>query len=198
MNKKSYVSKLSDDEFKKIISECYYYSDVSRKCGYKCITNYRTIKKRIKLLNLDTSHFKKYKPIENKKNNINDILTKDSSFSTSTVKRRLLNELNWEHKCLFCKRKSCIWMMYNKEAPIPLELDHINGDNKDHRIENLRLLCPTCHSTTKTFKGRNVKHIKVKYTCMDCNKNISKKAKRCRSCACQNREKIKRESKLEI
>ena len=51
---------------------------ILRKCGYKCITNYRSIKKRIKLLNLDTSHFKKYKPIENKKNNINDILIKDS------------------------------------------------------------------------------------------------------------------------
>ena len=190
MNKKSYVSKLSDDEFKKIVSECYYYSDVCRKCGYKCVTNYRTIKKRIKLLNLDTSHFKKYKPIQNKKYNINDILTKDSSFSTSTVKRRLLNELNWEHKCSFCKRKSCVWMMYNKEAPIPLELDHINGDNKDHRIENLRLLCPTCHSTTNTFKGRNVKHIKVKYNCLDCNKNISKKAKRCRSCALKKRNNI--------
>lgn len=49
MNNNSYVSKLSDNEFKKIISESYYYSDVSRKCGYKCITNYRTIKKRIKL-----------------------------------------------------------------------------------------------------------------------------------------------------
>ena len=81
-------------------------------------------------------------------------------------------------------------MMYNKEAPIPLELDHINGDNKDHRIENLRLLCPTCHATTNTFKGRNVKHIKVKYDCLDCNKNISKKAKRCRSCALKKRNNI--------
>ena len=86
-------------------------------------------------------------------------------------------------------------MMHNKEAPIPLELDHINGDNKDHRVENLRLLCPTCHSTTKTFKGRNVKHTKIIYTCLDCNKHISKKAKRCRSCASKEREKNNAEIK---
>ena len=46
--------------------------------------------------------------------------------------------------------------MTNNIEKIPLELDHINGNNKDHRLENLRLLCPNCHATTSTFKGRNV------------------------------------------
>ena len=36
-----------------------------------------------------------------------------------------------------------------------LELDHINGDHTDNRIENLRYLCPNCHSQTDTFRGRN-------------------------------------------
>ena len=40
---------------------------------------------------------------------------------------------------------------------IALELDHINGINNDHRLENLRWLCPNCHATTKTFAGRNHK-----------------------------------------
>ena len=38
-----------------------------------------------------------------------------------------------------------------------LELDHINGISNDNRIGNLRLLCPNCHSQTKTYSGRNVK-----------------------------------------
>jgi DNA-binding CsgD family transcriptional regulator len=39
--------------------------------------------------------------------------------------------------------------------PITLALHHVNGDRYDHRIENLQLLCPNCHSQTDTFAGRN-------------------------------------------
>lgn len=42
--------------------------------------------------------------------------------------------------------------------PLSLELDHINGDKHDNRLENLRLLCPNCHSQTATYAGRN-KHV---------------------------------------
>lgn len=38
--------------------------------------------------------------------------------------------------------------------PLVLQLDHINGIFNDHRIENLRLLCPNCHSQTDTFAGK--------------------------------------------
>ena len=44
-----------------------------------------------------------------------------------------------------------------QDKPIILELDHINGDNRDSRFENLRLLCPNCHSQTPTWRGRNIK-----------------------------------------
>ena len=42
------------------------------------------------------------------------------------------------------------WM----DEPITLQLDHMNGDKKDKRLENLCLLCPNCHSQKKTFAGR--------------------------------------------
>jgi hypothetical protein len=39
--------------------------------------------------------------------------------------------------------------------PINLQIDHINGNAVDNRIENLRILCPNCHSQTDSFGGRN-------------------------------------------
>lgn len=39
--------------------------------------------------------------------------------------------------------------------PIPLEVDHIDGDNQRHHVDNLRLLCPNCHAFTPTYRGRN-------------------------------------------
>lgn len=53
------------------------------------------------------------------------------------------------YKCSCCNLES--WM----ESLIVLELDHINGDSTDNSVENLRLLCPNCHSQTPTYKAKN-------------------------------------------
>ena len=62
--------------------------------------------------------------------------------------RRLLREKQ-DNKCKVCKRKT--W----NGKPIPLELDHIDGDSSNEIIKNLRLLCPNCHAQTDTYKGKN-------------------------------------------
>src|SRR5690606_17948485 len=60
-----------------------------------------------------------------------------------------------------------------------LQLDHINGISNDNRIENLRILCPNCHSQTATYAGKNSKK---KRSCEGCGRQISKSAVKCRKC----------------
>ena len=57
----------------------------------------------------------------------------------------------FDNKC--CK---CGWGEMNPYSQtIPLEIDHIDGDFRNNTEDNLRLLCPNCHSLTETYKGAN-------------------------------------------
>ena len=79
-----------------------------------------------------------------------DILVENSTYTTIwRLKRRLLRESILKNECYLCGLTE--W----NGKPITLQLDHINGVHLDHRIQNLRLLCPNCHSQTETFAGRN-------------------------------------------
>jgi len=76
------------------------------------------------------------------------------SYQTLKLKKRLISLNLIENKCAICGIK--IW----NNKPICLELDHIDGDNSNHKRKNLRLLCPNCHSQTNTYRGKNSKHKK--------------------------------------
>lgn len=85
--------------------------------------------------------------------NLKDILAgKFPNFGTNKLKKKMLKEGIIEKKCSWCG----IADKWNGK-PIILHLDHINGINNDHRLENLRLLCPNCHSQTDTYAGRGKK-----------------------------------------
>ncbi len=83
-----------------------------------------------------------------------DIFIEDSIISSSTLRRRIIKESLIPYECMGdgCDLKgSVLWA----GRPISLHLDHINGVRNDHRISNLRWLCPNCHSQTETYCGRN-------------------------------------------
>ena len=52
----------------------------------------------------------------------------------------------------------------HNEKPIKCQVDHINGDSTNNKLDNLRLLCPNCHSQTQTFAGRNKGKNKGRWT----------------------------------
>ena len=78
------------------------------------------------------------------------IFTENSNASSHYVRSLLLKHNLKVHKC-----ESCSISNEWNDKPINLQMDHINGDRKDHRLENLRWLCPNCHSQTDTFCSRN-------------------------------------------
>lgn len=73
------------------------------------------------------------------------------SGSRSSIKRRLLNEGILKPECSRCGISK--W----REKRLSVQIDHINGVNNDYRLENLRMLCPNCHSLTETYGSRNRK-----------------------------------------
>lgn len=84
-----------------------------------------------------------------------EVFKKGSNYDRKHLKRRILENEWLEYRCEECG----ITDTYN-ERPLSLQLDHKNGNNTDNRIENLRFLCPNCHSQTSTFGTKRFKKVK--------------------------------------
>ena len=87
-----------------------------------------------------------------------DIFCEDSQYETGYAKRAFLRMSDTKYECTECQTST--W----RGKELVLELDHINGDNRDHRLDNIRLLCPNCHSQTPNWRGRNKNTGRVKVT----------------------------------
>lgn len=115
-------------------------------------SNYAFAKRKLAELNIDTSTWsrqtkgKSYLTIP-----LEEILRgKHPSYSRFSLKQRLLKEGIKSNKCEECGLEGT-W----NGKPINMHIDHINGKHDDHRLNNLKMLCPNCHSQTETYGGKN-------------------------------------------
>ena len=91
------------------------------------------------------------KSLEKRKEQITkNFLTTNSTHTNSCLKIVLIDNLKWEKKCIICGLTE--W----NNKPLMMQLDHIDGNSSNNRIENLRLLCPNCHSQTDTYCGKSI------------------------------------------
>lgn len=137
---------------RKTIEKSLTYTDVLRTLGLNPNdANQHTLRKYIKLFNIDISHFdptnaRKRKPV------VNFESISNSKITTASLRRCVLRENKLEYKCAICGLNS--WL----GKPLSLNLDHIDGNRSHNKLENLRWLCPNCDSQQNTFRGKNTKH----------------------------------------
>lgn len=139
---------LSDDELRAVASQVSSMSDLFRilRRNHSGGT-YRKLLQRILAFGIDPR--RKCKNFSKSKISTEDILAgKHPTFQSVKLKKCLVNEGYIRYACQICGTSS--WL----DKPIVLELDHIDGNRWNHRLENLRLLCPNCHSQTTTFRNK--------------------------------------------
>jgi hypothetical protein len=124
--------------------------------------NYDHVRRRIRELALDTSHFRgqgwnvglKFDP--RPITPLEQVLVANRWTGSHSLKQRLFTAGLKTPRCELCG-----WAERAPDGRIPVELDHANGDKTDNRIENLRILCPNCHALQPTHRGLNQKRRKA-------------------------------------
>jgi len=153
-------SKYTKEFLEPIVRSSFSVAQVIRACNLSVTGgNYRAISGKIKVLGIDTSHFTgqnwnkgltatDHPSIASASRKLaipdEEVFVKGSTYTNSKLYARLIKK-GWPSICFICGLTE--WQ--GKE--IRLHVDHINGEHTDHRLENLRFLCPNCHQQTPTW-----------------------------------------------
>ncbi|WP_055626279.1 HNH endonuclease signature motif containing protein [Streptomyces hirsutus] len=130
--------------------------EVLRHLGLEVVGGHHThISRRIKAYGLDISHFrmptrrgKPWRPRTPENLLVEQPPAQARRIPSDRIKWAM-TALGVPEQCTLCGTGS-LW----RGRSLPLEVDHVDGDWRNNRIENLRFLCPNCHSTTDNYRGR--------------------------------------------
>lgn len=182
------INNLTKEEFNIVIKDSKCYAEILRKLNLRHEGGYyRTLKNRIKKESVDVSHFltlselmkgKSHKGWISKEKFL--IRLENNLIKSDTIKIKLIEFSILPYECNECHIKN----LWNNKKLI-LQLDHKDGNHRNNKLENLRWLCPNCHSQTDTFCGKHKKKSKPNF-CKNCNKNIHRKSTICKKCSSKN------------
>lgn len=200
ISSRALVDNYSKEELEKIVTNSFSMAEVIEKLGYKTRngSNFKTILKRIKEYNINCDHFRVPERVVR---TFENTFCKDSTASQNTLRSAFI-KISDNTFCKICGQSN-IW----NDKELTMILDHIDGNNHNNVINNLRWICPNCNSQLPTFAGRNLKERKsqidgkIKYVpmikrkknmkiCPICNINeISMNSKMCLECYNKDRRK---------
>ncbi|WP_224389653.1 HNH endonuclease [Pseudonocardia sp. ICBG1293] len=143
----------TDDELAAAVRTSESVAAVLRRLGYAPSGGmHRLVNGHIRRLGLDTGHFRGQgwsrgrAEATRSPRPLAEVLVRDSPMrSTGHLRKRLIAAGLKQARCEICGIHD--W----RAQPLPLHLDHVNGDHTDNRLENLRILCPNCHAQTSTW-----------------------------------------------
>ena len=160
-------------------------AQVLRRLGLRAAGgNYEQIKAIMTTLGLDSSHWTGQAHLRGKTNPhaprqpLESILRNGAPYQSNKLRKRLLREGLLNPVCSNCGGLE--WL----GQPIPLELDHLDGNKHNNQLDNLRLICPNCHALTPTYRGKNTKHPHIPSA-----SEVTEGIKRCGSMVAYAREK---------
>lgn len=181
----SFLDKYSEAEIAQYVRESTNFAEVLNKMGQSSNSgsNRLLISHYTKEHNIDTTHF----PFTTTRTPQN-VFIENSTAGQATVRRHYKRGQYTEYKCAICGLEP-FWN--GKE--LVLTLDHINGVNNDHRLENLRWICPNCDRQLPTY---GTKRHKKHFYCKQCGKELphQRKTGLCQTCF-QNKNPKKRTNK---
>lgn len=157
------MRKYDKEWLQELCASSYSYAEVLAKAGRrKGGGAQETLKKKISEYGIDISHFtgqrwydapgreSNFKNQNREQYSLAEILIKNSPITQKVLRGYILKHNVLEYKC-----QSCGCDGHWQNGIIALELDHIDGNNTNNEIENLRYLCPNCHALTETYRGKN-------------------------------------------
>ena len=157
------LRKYTKEWLEELCQESYSLAEVLRKAGRRQGGGAQvTLKKKIAEFEIDTSHFtgqlwNKGKTAETdsriksaEKYTLEEVFIKNSSVTQKVLRGYIERHQVIEYKCQQCGCDGN-W----QGGIISLEVDHIDGDNTNNEVSNLRYLCPNCHALTDTYRGKN-------------------------------------------
>lgn len=146
--------------------------------------NFKTFYRYVEQYGIDTAHFLGRRYLAGRRHksgrgrHLDEILVENSTYASGpNLRKRLIAVGLLEEICAACGQEP-VWC----GKPLTLQLDHANGNPRDNRLENLRLLCPNCHTQTPTFTGKG-RYVQAQPRCVICSAKITRASTMCRACA---------------